>query len=188
MTSYAALPASLLATPEAEAFWQHYQALRGSRQIPTLTNYLDQPLHRLQSFVGIGDILSETELDVRLFGMGLVEFFGRDVRGRTNYADFNEGIERLPPQLAWRAVKHPCGYLSRRHARHQSGAVREIEMISLPLEANSTGPRHIISLTTPGPLAGQILRTDAALKIMRLDFKGWIDLGAGIPDWTPGAA
>jgi hypothetical protein len=156
--------------------------------MPNLANYLDQPLHKLQPYVGIGDILSETELDVRLFGMGMVDFFGRDVRGRTDYADFNEGIERLPAQLAWRAVNQPCGYLSRRHARHQSGAVREIEMISLPLEANNSGPRHIISLMTPGPPAGQILRNDAALKVVRIDFKGWIDLGASVPDWAPTAA
>jgi hypothetical protein len=32
------------------------------------------------------------------------------------------------------------------------------------------------------------LRNDAALKVVRIDFKGWIDLGASVPDWAPTAA
>ena len=61
------------------AYLAHWRALRGSEQMPTLAQFLDNPVPTWQPWIAIYD--ADEDLTLRLHGTALVDFFRHDFTG-----------------------------------------------------------------------------------------------------------
>ncbi len=170
-----------LPTARARDLWSHHRRLRGDRLMPTLQEFLDKAPVALMPYLAIGDVHSPTRLDIRFFGTQLTELFGRDARGQSDFKEVAQAYRGESGQTAWRAARHPAGYLTRCIASLRDTRVALADVLTLPLASKREDLRHLVKLFDLNRSSVDLARQTPANMITEITFVRWLDLGAETP-------
>ncbi len=161
-------------------FYDHWDSLRHGKILPTLQDYLDQPNPELQPHVMMLDLVSKTEIPIRLFGTALVELTRTD---KTKH-DFMHTF--APPRMAARyadvaqlLASFPCGTTNIKLTVTSRGYNVELDCITLPLEPYPDGPPCLVMFTE---CTTDLEPNDFLYQVVGYGGAAWIDIGAGIPE------
>ena len=179
----APIPTLPAGTPQPiAAFLSHWAALPKQGLLPKLSDYLDHAPAHLQPFVAMADVYSPTNLQLRLFGTGLVDLSGRDPTGSGLDVLYAKELQSRMGNVAWEAVSRPAGYLCSRSVRTSLGHVMTCPSIFLPLENHKGAPRIAMTYAHVSSTYREMAHREPADLVQGLVITHWIDLGAGVPD------
>jgi hypothetical protein len=174
-------PALMKRAPSLAEFYAAWQACGKGEIMPRLADYLDAPSFRLQPYVSIVDLHSNSDLRIRLFGTGLVTLAGQDFTSRSVAPIYTPEDMALACATAWTACGHPAGYTCMRAVRTSGGLIIECDCVCLPLIPPTGVPRCMITmLHVPEDLPRLSTEKDVRT-ISGFRWLDWIDIGAGVP-------
>ncbi len=154
--------------------------MRAGKIMPTLQDYLAKPNAELQPHVMMLDLVSKTEIPIRLFGTALVKLTQTDKARHDFMRTF------APPKMAARyaEVAHvlaslPCGTTNIKLAVTSKGYHVELDCITLPLEPYPGSPPCLVMF---GERTTELDPNDFVYQVIGYGGSSWIDLGAGVPE------
>lgn len=160
-------------------FWQHWLSLRRSGEIlPSLKTFLLNPNPKTQPNTLIVDMVSESELLVRLFGTNLVKLGNVELTGKNllEYATPQMALEMS--ELAGQQLSRPCGIHNLKLGQSASGLNSQLDIITLPVIPFENGPPCLVSCIE---LIDEIPPKDYVEQLWWYIKSEWIDLGEGVP-------
>jgi hypothetical protein len=168
--------------PDFVKFWQHWDALPKDDLLPHLSDYLDSVVPELQPLVSMMDILSPSDMRIRLLGTRITDMIG-ELTGSTAETLYAGQIRQLAMETSWRAVDQPCGYAVKRTLRSRSGASIDSAGLVLPMARGDDGRRTLVSFNGI-PRREYYLDEEMKVSVETVQAFGpptWIDVGAGLP-------
>ncbi len=165
-------------SPEVQRFIAHWRSLHKVGLVPTLQEFLTHALPDLQPYVIILDVVSDSNLHVRLLGTGLVQFAGRELT-KTNALDiYAPHLRKRAVQNCTTIITHPCGQVTERLMNTAGGITVATTGIALPLRSKGGEINCIAAYNAPrSPVAAG----DPAIIVSDISMSEWIDIGAGVP-------
>ncbi|MBL8642523.1 MAG: PAS domain-containing protein [Rhodospirillaceae bacterium] len=165
-------------SPAIQRFIAHWRSLLKDGLVPTLTEFLNHPLPDLQPYVILLDVVSETEIPVRLLGTGLVQLTGREFTKTNALEIYAPHLRKRVGQTCMTIVRHPCGQITERLMNTAGGVTVATTGIALPLSTKSGAVNCIAAYNAPRePVAAG----DSAIVISDIIMSEWVDIGAGLP-------
>jgi len=165
-------------------FLVHWFRLRFAGAVPLLSDYLDRVHTQLQPFVMISDVGGPAAMRVRLMGTGLVAMLGQDATGGTIDQYYAPHIRESVGRAVGHVVRRPAGYLCVRTVRTAAGLVLSSPSICLPLNNPRFVGATIVSYTHVDRTLAELAQRERLDPVQDLRVTHWIDVGAGVPDWT----
>jgi hypothetical protein len=162
-------------------FFLRWSALPKIGLMPRLSDYLDEAPPELQPNVTIVDVLSPTEMIVRLFGTGLEEASGLYPTAQSLRVLYGETLWPRAQKLVWAVVTHPVGYVCVRRVRTSAGLIVDCPAIGLPIGVDMPGRHCFITYANVSSASQELAPEENFELVQDLEFLGWIDLGAGVP-------
>ena len=163
-----------------QQFFDHWNSLRDGKIIPSLQDYLTQPNPDLQPHVMMLDLVSKTEIPIRLFGTALVKLTKTD---KTRH-DFMHSF--APPKMAAKYAEvaqiltsMPCGTANIKLAVTSKGYHVKLDCITLPLEPYPDGPPCLVMFAE---CTTELEPSDFVYQVVGYGDSSWVDLGAGVPE------
>jgi hypothetical protein len=171
----------VLDSAAAQKFFDHWKRLITTGSMPSLHDFLGVPNPELQPNIIILDVLSESDVRIRLMGTGIVQLIGRELT-KTNSLDvYADHLRPVVGRACMTMVAQPCGQFTQRLINTAGGLLMPACSIALPL-ANKTGTGCIAAFTqTTDP----VLAGDSMIVIHDIVSTVWIDIGAGVPSPAP---
>ncbi len=171
----------LITSRDIEDFIAHWRAIPKEGLIPGLRAFLDFPPFKLQSEVVIYDVVSLSDIRIRLFGTGLSMVVGRELTGTDMFQQFRPEARAEAGRIVWAAVHKPCGYI--RRLEMSRGAVKTSALsVGLPLRHELSGRMAVAAFLSR--MDRTVVYTTAlessfltGVKLMQ-----WVDIGAGAPE------
>jgi hypothetical protein len=162
----------------SQKFFDHWKRLISSGVMPSLHDFLGVPNPELQPNVIILDVLSESDVRIRLMGTAIVQLIGRELT-KTNSLDvYADHLRPVVGRACMTMVAQPCGQFTRRMVNTAGGLLMPASSVALPL-ANKSGTGCIAAFThTNDPVTAG----DSMIVIHDIVSSHWIDIGAGVPD------
>jgi hypothetical protein len=158
-------------------FLDHWKGLCRPGSVPSLADFLDNPVPSLQPWLNINDVDDTASYRIRLIGTGVADCFGRDFTG-TNALDLIRG-ETLDALTLFHTniCNIPCGLHQEFLASSAKG--RELAMFSfgLPL-LRKEGRRSVVWFLEV--FAEPSVREEG-VSLTKIGKPRWIDLGFGVP-------
>jgi hypothetical protein len=168
--------------PELEVFFQAWLDLRRPGVLlARLSDYLDRPPYKLQPFVSILDLHGPDKVVVRLFGTALGAVAGQDFTKKPIEPIYPAQDLARAGAIAWASVVHPAGYVCVRKVRSAQGLALSCDCICLPLAAEDSAPKCLITFLRFPNQSPQPPPANATAVVTAFKFINWIDLGAGTP-------
>ncbi len=170
-----------LTSDGARRFFDYWDAIRGDDLVPDRKSFDPIAIRELMPAVTILEIWSPERIVPRLAGTGVCDGMGLDPTGR-NWLDLQrpelrEGYARRVTTQA----NHPCGRRSILRTRNVRGAVTRAEVIALPMTHALSGHKMLVSFFATLAILGY---EDGGYQVLDFEETHWIDIGAGVPDWT----
>jgi len=167
----------LSSSAAVQKFISHWRFLQNGRIMPDLQDFLGEPLPELQPFVILLDVVSVTEVNIRLMGTGLVQLTGRELT-RTNSLDiYAPHLKKSVGVACMTMHTHPCGQISERMVNTASGLVMPATSVALPLTTKKGAGCLAAYTNTREPVA----TGDSMIVVHDIMSREWIDIGAGTP-------
>jgi hypothetical protein len=155
----------------------HWHGLRQGNAIPTLTDFLDRPAPKLQPWVGIFDIESETSWPVRLAGTEVGAFYNLDFTG-LDFADIISDEARPVFQFSLPEIcRSRCGLYHLNRCGTSSGRQFHLHVLGLPLVRPDLKPSVVWTIYPEERLGTE----EIGLPVRNILTQKWIDLGHGVP-------
>ena len=126
------------------------------------------------------DLLSESEMRVRLMGTLVAEVLGEKTGSDASY--YAEEIRAAAVRVAWTAGNYPCGYVVSRTLVTTSNMLIEAYGLVVPI---FTDTPDCITLASYNDIEGESLGVAKKNEIETVKAFGkprWLDIGAGVPD------
>lgn len=160
-------------------FWNFWSSLPRRAFVPQLRDYLDSVEPELQPNVVIMDLMSPTDINIRLAGTAVVDTVGEITNSDADQL-YVQAVKTRALQQAWAAANHPCGYTVLRTYKTISG-MRDIgRALLLPIE--TTSDRKSVVIYNGIPTFGNAkLKGDSVQTVIDYQELEWIDIGAGTP-------
>ena len=162
-------------------FFDYWNSLPKQGLVPRLDNYLDRAPPHLQPFVGIADVLSPTDMRMRLFGTGLVDKSGQEPTGKPLHLLYAEHVRGRMQDLVWNAATRPVGYLCIRSVATTGGRLFHNPSICLPIAVPMSAVKAVITYAYQDMSAFTFAQSERLDIVQDLRLTAWIDLGAGVP-------
>jgi hypothetical protein len=166
---------------DVDAFLKHWQSIPKTGLMPTLQAFLAARPFKHQSDVAIADVLSPTEMRIRLFGTGLSTLAGHDLTGRDVFSNFHPDARANASMLGWNAITLPCGYYVLRELRRGAFETTAVG-IGLPLLNEKTQRHSVICFSSLTDKTTDVIRGDESPFVRSAELIRWIDIGNGTPD------
>ncbi|MCB2106808.1 MAG: PAS domain-containing protein [Rhodobacteraceae bacterium] len=164
--------------PDVQRFFDHWKSLPRDGKLPRVRDYLDRVKADLQPNVLLLDVVSATEVYVRLIGTRLVDLTGRELT-RTNSLDIYAPDLRVEVgRSCVTMVTHPCGQISKRTVKTSGGMLLAASSIALPLGVDGNLLGCLAAFTE---MHDPVATDETMTVIQRLTDRHWIDIGYGIP-------
>lgn len=171
---------SRVITERCQIFLAHWESLRGGEMVPSLKDYLANPNPALQPNVMILDVISRSEIPIRLFGTALVDLSRADQTHRDFMHAFSTpGMTDRFAEVALMLVSRPCGLTTIKAAITANGKEIELDMITLPLRSDDGAPPCLIAYVT---CISDLDPDDFLYQVGEYRESAWVDIGAGVPD------
>ena len=181
----AALPEGTL--PDLVEFHRYWASLPTHGLMPSLSDYLDHAPPHLQPNVGIADVLSPTQVQVRLYGTALLNLAGKDATHASVNLLYADHLKPAVGQLAWLVVSHPFGYLGVRSTRTGAGRLIHSPCVCLPIQNRDATIKMIINYSHIDKSPTTMPEDDKSILVHGFNVTHMIDLGAGLPGSLPKA-
>lgn len=170
-----------LRTDGARRFFNYWNSLPKIGLVPDRQSFDPVRIHDLMRAVTILEIWSRARIDMRLAGTGISDAMGFDPTGlnmlELQAPDSREAYLRLLEEQCAR----PCGRCNLLRARHADGTIVLTEVVSLPMRHAQSGHDMILSYFSSIETTGF---GEPAYRILGHEDVRWIDIGAGVPDWS----
>lgn len=173
---------NVIATESCQAFYQNWNDLRDSADIPHTRAFLDQPAPRLMPSVFILELTEEGAV-IRFMGTALVELWGGDYTNKVFGGDLPEQATASLRANSKNVVEQPCGLVEISEFATRSGLTFQMEAVLLPLAVEPDRPSRFCSFSQlidpsddPG---GDVSHYKTKQKAT------WIDVGFGVPGIEP---
>lgn len=167
--------------PQFLAFWRYWNGLPKDELIPALQDYFDNAPPRLQPGLLILDILSPTEVSVRLAGTAVVDAVG-ELTGKQEDAVYSKDTLTRMIGRSWTAVSHPCGYIHTRFYRNKDGLKLVSPGMGLPIRTPDPDLKTVMVFNDEASIGDPVGMADADGVVQTFGKVSWIDIGAGVPD------
>ncbi|NKB45881.1 MAG: PAS domain-containing protein [Alphaproteobacteria bacterium] len=160
-------------------FLDHWESLRGGKVMPSLQDFLDHPNPDLQPSVMITDIISRTEIPIRLFGTALVKLVRADPTGRNFIGTFSPpGVSDPFADMGQVLTSQPCGTSNIKNAITANGHDAEIDSITLPLSTADGSPPCLAGYFQ---CVTELEPDDFIYQVVGYGESMFVDIGAGVP-------
>jgi len=160
-------------------FWDYWSSLPRVGLVPLLRDYLDNVDPALQPNVIIMDLMSPSDINIRLAGTAVVASVGEITNSNADEI-YERAVKSRALEQAWAAANHPCGYTVLRTYRTLSGLRDTGRAFLLPVETTSDRKSVVIYNGIPdfdeATFEEKLIQT--VIDYYDLD---WIDIGAGTP-------
>jgi hypothetical protein len=163
-------------------FFDRWNALPKRGLIPRLSDYFDTASPDLQPNVTIVDVISPSEMTVRLFGTGLEQASGIYPTTQSLGVLYGEEVWERAKKLVWIVVTHPVGYVCNRRVRTSAGLIVDCPAICLPIRVDDPNRHCFITYANVSGASQELAPEESFQLVQDVQFLHWIDLGAGVPD------
>lgn len=170
-----------LYTEGAKRLFAYWNGLPKEGLIPDRSSFDPVAIRDLMRAVTLLEIWSLDRVEIRLAGTGVCEGMGFDPTGRNT-------LDLLAPETRDRyrnliaaQIETPCGRWNVLTTRHAGGVISRAEVITLPMFYARAGHHMILSYFGTIDVVGYDV---GGYQIMSYDDTRWIDIGAGVPDWS----
>jgi hypothetical protein len=170
-----------LRTDGARRFFSYWDGLPKTDLVPDRQSFNPARIGDLMRAVTILEIWSRARIDMRLAGTAVCEAMGFDPTG-LNMLELQapEGRETYL-RLIETQCGQPCGRRNMLRARHADGTIVLAEVVSLPMRHARSGHDMILSYFCSVETVGF---GEHSYQIIDRHDTHWIDIGAGVPDWS----
>lgn len=171
------------ATDRAEKLYRHWRKAAGDRIMPAKSDLRPEMLGRVLPSIVLYEYHNPELIQFRVAGSSFRAIHGRELTG-TNFLDMMKGDDRRKTWNRMHALlSFPCGILTTNTALFESGSRGFYRSYGLPLADADGTPKFTIHVSeyVSGdtlPSFGKVIRMGAAEA-------NYLDIGAGIPDFTP---
>jgi len=169
-------------TAGAGEFFAAWRKLLTDTSIPHYRTAFEKLPPNIIPFIMVFERATEDNFVIRFMGTACVELWGRDLTG-------HNGLAVVPPARLVAArrnmqsvLDHPCGVRHVGLFTMPSGRQIEVENVILPTANDPGRPLRILSFSQEHGPVGYTDTTQS--KIEGLD-RGWIDVGFGVPRYSP---
>ncbi len=167
-----------------QVFYEYWRDLerKGKSILPLRSSFVPEDIGLLLPNIIVYELISKTDIRIRLQGTAINERFGHDMTGG-NYLDYVEESRREKASDAfWLMAEQPCGILAILGHALSSGRTITVESIGFPMK-NDIGKNPIIiyqsnEIEAINPL---IPKVDERLKLIFVIERHIIDIGKGTP-------
>lgn len=164
----------------SRAFARYWLSLDKDGLIPRRQDFAPEQIQNLLPNMIIHEIVSPTELKMKLVGTAIVEAFGQEMTGR-NYLDFVEEERRASASQAIRLVcEQPCGMLVRVKVLSKTGMALTRETVAFPMRDDDGAAKFVYFCSTPHARTGSSRETEETL-VDEITERRYLDIGAGVP-------
>lgn len=165
-------------SPAIQKFIAHWRSLIKDGLAPSLQDFLGLPNPLFQPFVVLLDVVSSTEVNIRLMGTGVVQLTGQELT-KTNSLDmYAPHLRQQAGRNCVAMVKQPCGEMSERLVTKAGGLMTPVSRVALPLVCK-TGQGCLVAFIDARESVGEGQSMSVVHEIRSSE---WIDIGAGVPD------
>lgn len=176
--------------PDILEFFERWEDLPHSKNdgrglVPSLRDYLDNAKPHLQPNVTIVDVLSPTEMVVRLFGTRLESVSGLAPTANDLMMLYSPASRAIARSLVWHTVSHPVGYVCTRRVLTKSGLLLDCPAIGLPIAIDDDTMKCFITYASLANAQEALAARDSIQVVQDVVFEHWIDIGAGEPESKP---
>jgi hypothetical protein len=161
-----------------QEFLDHWRSLPRVGLVPHIRDYLDRAVAHLQPNVLLLDVVSASQLEVRLVGTRLVDLTGREITRTNVLENYPKDLRAAVGKACLTIVNHPCGQVSKRAIRTSGGSLVSASSIALPLKIDRAVPGGIVAYTE---LHAPIDDDGVMMMVQRITDREWVDIGGGIP-------
>ncbi|MBM3513819.1 MAG: PAS domain-containing protein [Alphaproteobacteria bacterium] len=162
----------------AQEFLDHWRSLPRVGLVPHIRDYLDRVAAPLQPNVLILDVVSESRLEVRLFGTRLADLTGQEITRTNVLENYPEELRAEVGLACVTMVKRPCGQVSTRAIRTSGGSLVAGSSIALPILVDRQIPGAVVAYTE---LRDTIDADGLMIMVQMISNRQWVDIGAGVP-------
>jgi hypothetical protein len=172
---------NFLHTVGARRFFEYWDRLPKTDLLPDRGSFNPGVIADLMPAVTILEVWSRERIDIRLSGTAVCKTMGFDPTGRN-------GLDLVAPEardsylrLIEEQISRPCGRRNVLRSRHASGLIMRTEVVTLPMRHARTGHSMILSFFSALDVVGI---GEGGYAILSYEETQWLDIGAGVPDWS----
>lgn len=170
-----------LYTESARRFFAYWDSLPKKNLRPDRRSFDPAHIPDLMREVTILEIHSRVRIEMRLAGTGVCEAMGFDPTGLNMLEWHSPETREAYLRLLEAQCGRPCGRRNMLRARHADGSIVRTEVVSLPMSHVRSGHDMILSYFCSLEVVGF---GEHSYQILDREDTEWIDIGAGVPDWT----
>ncbi|HTT99750.1 MAG TPA: PAS domain-containing protein [Rhizomicrobium sp.] len=178
-------------SPESRAFEAFWRSLRNETLVPAREDFHPGKARNLISDLVLVEARDSSAVSqrIRVTGGRFDELIGYDIRG-CNPADFLPRAYRAGVIESTRLMfEMPCGVWQITPAHLVHGYATHLEMTMLPLGPDKAGSHFLlVHVRSVGDLMRAYLPTPNGLGLDTSTTFEFLDVGAGVPEWTAQAA
>ncbi|HEY4345192.1 MAG TPA: PAS domain-containing protein [Parvibaculum sp.] len=170
-----------LRTEGARRFFNYWDSLPKKNLVPDRKSFSPERIRDLMRAVTILEIWSRARIDMRLAGTAVCAAMGFDPTGANMLELQAPGTREAYLRLLEEQCNRPCGRRNLLTARHSDGTIVKAEVVTLPMSHEEAGHDMILSYFCSIETVGF---GEHSYQILSREATHWIDIGAGVPDWT----
>lgn len=172
------------ATELSVAFARYWLSLPTVDLIPCRRHFEPERIPGLLANLVIHELISPEHLKLRLVGTAVVDDYGQEITGR-NYLDFVDEARRPKASRAiFLICEQPAGMLVHLRSVATNGTVLTRESIAFPMRDDSGTARLVYFCSNPAVERKTFYDDRDELKVMNVLDRHYIDLGAGLPEFS----
>lgn len=173
----------LVAQANLRRFADYWFGLPKIDLIPRRESFRPEEVPGLLSSIVIHELVAPEVVRLRLVGSAVNDDYGQEITGR-NYLDFVEERRRAEASRSLQVVcECPAGMLAQMRTVSRSGRVMIRESIAFPVRGDGDVANLIYSWSGTPNERDFGARMPADLMITEVTRRGYIDIGAGVPDF-----
>jgi len=165
-------------SPSVAEFLDHWRSLPKVGLIPPVRDFLANVRAHLQPNTVLLDVVSASQLDVRLFGTRLLDLTGQELTKTNALDNYPENLRTDVGRACLTMVTFPCGQLSKRAIRTSGGMLLQGYSIALPVLVDRDIAGCVAAYTE---LTDAIATDETMVMVQRISDRKWLDIGAGVP-------
>ena len=151
--------------------------------IPRRSVFRPEEIPRILPHMVIHELVSPDLIRLRLAGSSVTEDYGQEIAGR-NYLDFVEPERRAKASRAIHLIcEQPVGMLVQLKSVTRGGRVMTRESIAFPMRGDDDAARFVYFCSSPARERAYLETESDELQVMNVMRRGYIDIGAGVPDF-----
>ena len=172
------------ASPLSTAFARYWLSLPTTDLIPCRRDFAPEQIPGLLANLVIHELISPDHVRIRLVGTAVVDDYGQEITGR-NYLDFVQPDRR---EKASRAIFHVCeqpaGMLVHLRSVSENGTLLTRESVAFPMRDDGGNARLVYFCSNPAVERATYFDERNSLKVMSVLARRYIDIGAGLPEFS----